>query len=72
MLHYDIIFSVNHVNEIQLDTTIHTNDLNDISNKMQYDLNEQPARITKTNNYSRNEDNVEELLTPGIMKIQNI
>lgn len=57
-----LIFSAN----TTLDAIVQE-DLNDISNEMQYDVDEQPSECTKTNNYSCEEENLEELLTPGII-----
>lgn len=62
MLHNDITFSVN----TTLDTADHSDDLNDINNEMQYDVNEELTGNTKADNYACDEDNLEELLTPGI------
>ncbi|KAG4075476.1 hypothetical protein HA402_015129 [Bradysia odoriphaga] len=49
-----------------LDTSTHTVDMNDMNDEIQYELNEPPICNAKTNNYTCNDDNLEELLTPVI------
>ncbi len=56
-----IIFSVN----TTLDPTTHADDLNDIADEIPYDITEPSVNTKTTNNYSCNDDNLEELLTPG-------